>query len=174
MITSEGARLGVQAAQNLARTGRCELGPGLTEAEFSRIERQYGFEFSDDHRALLAARLPLNGPVPEEPGVIHTYAGLGRTADGTPEGLRRALTGRTRGLIDVDREFNGRLHARRRRPEGRRRRRPPRLSGKRTAMVASLVIATCPPGAEPTGIPSCRCGSRHHLLRVRPGRLRRQ
>ena len=65
VVTSEGARLGEEAACRLARTGQYEIGPGLTDAEFARIERDYGFEFADDHRAFLAAGLPLNRP-PEE------------------------------------------------------------------------------------------------------------
>jgi hypothetical protein len=65
VISCEGARLGQEAARRLARTGQYEIGPGLTEAEFARIEHDYGFEFADDHRAFLAAGLPLNRP-PEE------------------------------------------------------------------------------------------------------------
>jgi hypothetical protein len=60
VISSEGARLGEEAARRLARTGRYEIGPGLTDAEFARIEHDYGFEFADDHRAFLSAGLPLN------------------------------------------------------------------------------------------------------------------
>lgn len=62
VISSDAVRLGVAAARRLARTGRYEIGPGLTDSEFSRIERDYGFEFADDHRAFLSAGLPLNGP----------------------------------------------------------------------------------------------------------------
>ncbi|MFI5799867.1 hypothetical protein [Streptomyces sp. NPDC051677] len=65
MISSEGVRLGVEAARRLAETGLYEFEPGLTDAEFARIEREYGFEFADDHRAFLAAGLPVNVP-PEE------------------------------------------------------------------------------------------------------------
>ncbi|WP_265563500.1 Imm7 family immunity protein [Streptomyces hygroscopicus] len=65
MISNEGARLGAEAARLLAQTGLCEFEPGLTDAEFARIEREYGFEFADDHRAFLAAGLPVNVP-PEE------------------------------------------------------------------------------------------------------------
>lgn len=65
MISNEGARLGAEAARRLAQTGLCEFEPGLTDAEFARIEREYGFEFADDHRAFLAAGLPVNVP-PEE------------------------------------------------------------------------------------------------------------
>ncbi|WP_181802489.1 hypothetical protein [Streptomyces shenzhenensis] len=65
MISSEGARLGADAARRLAETGLYEFEPGLTTAEFARIEREYGFQFADDHRAFLAAGLPVNVP-PEE------------------------------------------------------------------------------------------------------------
>ncbi|MBO0803733.1 MAG: hypothetical protein J2P25_11760 [Nocardiopsaceae bacterium] len=65
MISSAATRLGEEAARRLARSGRNEIGPGLTDAEFDRIERDYDFEFADDHRAFLAAGLPLSHP-PEE------------------------------------------------------------------------------------------------------------
>lgn len=60
-----GVRLGAEAAHRLAQTGFYEFEAGLTEAEFTRIEREYGFEFADDHRAFLAAGLPINVP-PED------------------------------------------------------------------------------------------------------------
>ena len=66
MISGDAARLGEEAARLLARTGQHEIGPGLTDAEFTRIERDYGFEFADDHRAFLAAGLPLKTPEPYE------------------------------------------------------------------------------------------------------------
>ncbi|MEU6576597.1 hypothetical protein [Streptomyces sp. NPDC046805] len=65
MIIHQGARLGAEAAHRLARTGLYEFEPGLSDAEFARIEGEYGFEFADDHRAFLAAGLPVNVP-PEE------------------------------------------------------------------------------------------------------------
>lgn len=58
----EGARLGAEAARRLARTGRYAFEPGLTDAEFSRIEGEFGFEFAEDHRSFLAAGLPVNIP----------------------------------------------------------------------------------------------------------------
>jgi hypothetical protein len=64
-VSSEGRRLGEEAARRLARTGRYEIGPGLTDTEIARIERTCQFEFADDHRAFLAAGLPLNNP-PEQ------------------------------------------------------------------------------------------------------------
>ena len=62
VISGEGARLGEEAARLLVRTGRYKIGPGLTDTELARIERDYGFEFADDHRAFLAAGLPVNVP----------------------------------------------------------------------------------------------------------------
>lgn len=49
----------------MAQTGLYEFESGLTDAEFERIEQEFGFEFADDHRAFLAAGLPVNVP-PEE------------------------------------------------------------------------------------------------------------
>ena len=48
MISGEAARLGEEAARRLARTGGYEIGPGLTDAEFARIERKYEFEWRID------------------------------------------------------------------------------------------------------------------------------
>ncbi|MFJ3758932.1 hypothetical protein [Streptomyces sp. NPDC090080] len=62
MGNDEGARLGAEAARRLARTGRYAFEPGLTDAEFSRIEGEFGFEFAEDHRSFLAAGLPVNIP----------------------------------------------------------------------------------------------------------------
>lgn len=38
--------------------------PGLTDAEFDRLEQQFDFTFADDHRAYLAAGLPLGAGWP--------------------------------------------------------------------------------------------------------------
>lgn len=64
MSSSDARRLGEEAAQRLARTGQCDIGPGLTDDEFARIEAEHDFEFADDHRAFLAAGLPLSSPAP--------------------------------------------------------------------------------------------------------------
>ncbi|MFI6686508.1 hypothetical protein [Streptomyces sp. NPDC050485] len=64
-MTPEGMKLGLEAARLLAAADCCEIEPGLTDAEFRRIEEEYGFEFADDHRAFLAAGLPVRQP-PEE------------------------------------------------------------------------------------------------------------
>jgi len=42
----------------LASAGRFPVAPGLSDAEFARIEDEFGFHFADDHRAFLAAGLP--------------------------------------------------------------------------------------------------------------------
>jgi hypothetical protein len=90
VINSEGARLGEEAARRLARTGQQQIGPGLTDAEFARIERDYEFEFADDHRAFLAVGLPPNSPWPD-------------WRDGDPGELRRQLGWPTEGvLFDVE------------------------------------------------------------------------
>ncbi|MDN3296344.1 hypothetical protein QWM81_20200 [Streptomyces ficellus] len=64
-MTPAGMKLGTQAANLLAVADCCEIEPGLSDAEFRRIEEEYGFEFADDHRAFLAAGLPVREP-PEE------------------------------------------------------------------------------------------------------------
>ncbi|MFF0245931.1 hypothetical protein ACWEU6_37395 [Streptosporangium sandarakinum] len=65
MINEEGARLGMMAARRLAELDCCEIAPGLTDAEFDRIEGLYGFEFADDHRAFLSTGLPVSQPYEE-------------------------------------------------------------------------------------------------------------
>lgn len=55
-MMNEGACLGAEAARRLAQTDLFEFEPGLTDAEFARIEREYGFQFADDHRAFLASK----------------------------------------------------------------------------------------------------------------------
>ncbi|GAA1658018.1 hypothetical protein ACFQY4_17410 [Catellatospora bangladeshensis] len=53
----------------------CAIDPGLTCAEFDEIEHEFGFQFADDHRAFLAAGLPVNTrPEPREPGVYYAHA----------------------------------------------------------------------------------------------------
>lgn len=86
MDGGEALRLGQEAARRLARTGRCEIGPGLTGAEFVRIERDYQFAFADDHRAFLSAGLPLSRSSPDWRG-------------GDPADLRDQLGWPTEGLL---------------------------------------------------------------------------
>jgi hypothetical protein len=100
MVSDAGARLGREAARRLALTGRRDIGPGLTEAEFARIERDYGLEFADDHRAFLAVGLPRSQPSE------HPQAGLEPWPDwrdGDPVDLRRRLGWPVEGvLFDVE------------------------------------------------------------------------
>ncbi|MFD9303222.1 SMI1/KNR4 family protein [Streptomyces sp. NPDC060048] len=99
MITSEGAPLGAEAARRLSQLGRFDISPGLSDAEFERIEEEFGFEFSDDHRAFLAAGLPIGRP-----------SGQGRVSprwpdwrNGDPDELRDRLTWPVDGvLFDVE------------------------------------------------------------------------
>jgi hypothetical protein len=99
-----GANLGLLAARALAELGGSAFGPGLTAAEFERIEAEYGIEFADDHRAFLAAGLPLNVPQPQEPGVFYTHAAPWPDwRDGDPAALRSALGWPVEGvLFDVE------------------------------------------------------------------------
>jgi hypothetical protein len=100
VTSNEGTRLGEEAARRLARSGQYEIGPGLTDEEFTRIERDYDLEFADDHRAFLASGLPLNRP-----------QGTGQTRvkpwpdwrDGAPGDLRQQLGWPVEGaLFDVE------------------------------------------------------------------------
>lgn len=68
MTGGEGMRAGARAARRLAELGVCELGPGLSDAEFDRIEAEYGIVFADDHRGFLAAGLPVDRSAPPEEG----------------------------------------------------------------------------------------------------------
>lgn len=99
MIRDEGARLGEKAARALAAIGCCPFGPGLTEPEFARIERDFGFEFADDHRAFLAAGLPLNTS-PQAGGA--RYRQWPDWRGGDPDDLRQQLGWPVEGaLFDV-------------------------------------------------------------------------
>ncbi|MFI7417191.1 hypothetical protein [Nonomuraea sp. NPDC049684] len=66
VLHPDAVRLGREAARRLALSGICEVRPGLTDREFAWIEIEYGIEFADDHRAFLAAGLPVNSARPEE------------------------------------------------------------------------------------------------------------
>jgi hypothetical protein len=107
-VISGAARwLGEEAARRVAEIGGCEIGPGLTDAEFARIERDFGFEFADDHRVFLAAGLPLNAAGPS-----HEYnprTGWPDWRNGNPEDLRWRLGWPVEGaLFDV--EYNAVWH----------------------------------------------------------------
>ncbi|MGK5440778.1 hypothetical protein ACSNN7_02955 [Micromonospora sp. URMC 105] len=89
MIGDEGFRLGVAAAQRLAALGCCRIDKGLTNAEFDRIERGYGFEFADDHRAFLAVGLPVWQPYEEGQAWEHPWPDW---RNGDPDALREHLS----------------------------------------------------------------------------------
>jgi hypothetical protein len=102
--SADGARLGTAAARRLARTGCCAIAPGLTDAEFASLESTYGFEFADDHRAFLAAGLPLNVPFEPEDGVSYAWERpWPEWRDGDPGALRERLELPVNGvLFDVE------------------------------------------------------------------------
>lgn len=108
MTAREGDELGNEAARRLARqspnTSRCRIDPGLTDVEFDRIEREFGFEFADDHRAFLAAGLPVSVPFVDPPGVISAWREPWPDwRDGDRDKLRARLAGPVEGvLFDVE------------------------------------------------------------------------
>jgi hypothetical protein len=98
MINSAGSLLGTQAARRLAQTGLYEIGPGLTDAEFARIEQEYGFEFADEHRTFLAAGLPTGSP-PPQPGVFQSDTPWPDWRNGDPDDLRERLNWPVEGVL---------------------------------------------------------------------------
>ena len=102
----EGARLGAEAAQRLAHTGLYDFEPGLTDAELEQIEGMYGFEFADDHRAFLAAGIPINNP-PKEGQTRSRPWPEWRTGD--PDTLRQQLNRPIEGIL-FDVEHNNFWH----------------------------------------------------------------
>ena len=64
-MTGQGAALGTDAAQALARSGRVRTDPGLTPRELAAVERRFGIALADDHAAFLAAALPLGAHWPD-------------------------------------------------------------------------------------------------------------
>jgi hypothetical protein len=82
------------AAARLAALSCCELTPGLTPEELAQVEARYGFTFADDHRAFLAAALPVDEPGPH---------GWPDWRHGDPADLRRMLDWPVEGvLFDVE------------------------------------------------------------------------
>ncbi|MDQ0984314.1 hypothetical protein [Streptomyces sp. V2I9] len=98
MTTDAGARLGEEAARRLARLRRVEILPGLTDIECARVEEEFGFTFADDHRAFLAAGLPVGRPSPAS-----RRPGWPDWRDGDRDGLRASLASPVEGvLFDVE------------------------------------------------------------------------
>ncbi|GID94208.1 hypothetical protein ACFQFC_31960 [Amorphoplanes digitatis] len=56
---------GAAAAELLASYGRFTLRPGLSDSEIAGVEKEFGFSFADDHRAFLAAALPVGRGWPD-------------------------------------------------------------------------------------------------------------
>jgi hypothetical protein len=88
----DGQRLGAEAARRirLAARAHIQMHPPLTDAEFRRVKSQFAFDFADDHRAFLAAGLPLGKGWPD-------------WRSGDADGLRRSLRWPVDGvLFDVE------------------------------------------------------------------------
>ncbi|WNZ13574.1 hypothetical protein [Streptomyces sp. 11x1] len=69
-LGGDGRRLGAEAMSRLRGKSAAVIEDGLSDDEFARIEETFGFRFADDHRAFLAAGLPVNSPAtPPEPGI---------------------------------------------------------------------------------------------------------
>lgn len=90
------------------RRSVCDIAPGLTDTEFARVEEEFGFQFADDHRAFLAAGLPVNiRPQRREPGVVYTHPQPWPDwRGGDPEALRERLDWPVQGVL-FDVEMNG-------------------------------------------------------------------
>jgi len=65
----------VTAAELLAASGRFTLAPGLTDAELTGVEKEFGFSFAPDHRAFLAAGLPTGRGWPGRSRACSTTSG---------------------------------------------------------------------------------------------------
>ncbi|CAA0126839.1 Uncharacterised protein [Mycolicibacterium vanbaalenii] len=61
----DGAHLGAEAARRLSVFDSADISPGLSAAEIAQVETDFDFEFADDHRAFLAAGLPLGDSWPD-------------------------------------------------------------------------------------------------------------
>lgn len=59
------SRAGATAAAHLAALGTVTVEAGLSEAEFADINDQFGIVFAEDHRAFLAAGLPVGDTWPD-------------------------------------------------------------------------------------------------------------
>jgi hypothetical protein len=86
----------------------CAIDSGLTDGEVDRTEQEFGFQFADDHRAFLAAGLPVNTrPEPRDPGVIYTHPELWSDwRSGDRDNLRALLAWPSEGVL-FDVEKNG-------------------------------------------------------------------
>jgi hypothetical protein len=110
-LVNDGGTIGIEAARRLAARAVCDIEPGLTDAEFDRIEQEFGFAFAEDHRAFLAAGLPVNSGMPApEPGVHYTHERPWPDwRHDSPESLDRFLSWPTDGVL-YDVEHNNQWH----------------------------------------------------------------
>jgi hypothetical protein len=111
VASSEGAELGQAAARRLLKLGSEDIAPGLTPAEIASVERKYGFEFADDHRAFLAAGLPYTARPQVSDGTVY-YAWKWPWPDwrnGDPDALKKLLSWPVNGML-FDVEHNGVWH----------------------------------------------------------------
>ncbi|MFE3262314.1 hypothetical protein [Nocardia sp. NPDC059229] len=96
-------RLSIESARRLQRQLPAEITPGLTDSEFDTIESRYSFRFADDHRAFLAAGIPV-----DEPGESG-WRGWPDWRRDDPEVLRARLAQPAEGVL-FDVEHNGFWH----------------------------------------------------------------
>lgn len=94
-----GTPLGTEAALRLAGLGCVDIQPGLTDAEFATIEQRFGFEFASDHRAFLAAGLPVWTVGDDDPGMASW--GWPNWRDGDPGTLQRQVDHPTAVVLDA-------------------------------------------------------------------------
>ncbi|MFF9084448.1 hypothetical protein ACF1BR_32655 [Streptomyces rubiginosohelvolus] len=97
-VVREGVRAGARAARRLAELGVCTWEPGLSDAEFDRIEAEYGIVFAPDHRGFLAAGLPVDRAAPPEEGESPRNP-WPNWRDGDPERIRERLGWPVEGLL---------------------------------------------------------------------------
>ncbi|MEV6904164.1 hypothetical protein [Amycolatopsis sp. NPDC051372] len=93
--------LGVRAAGLFAALDCCRIEPGLTDAEFDRIEAQYDIEFADDHRDFLATGLPVESPREEGQTWKQPWPDW---RNGDPATLRAHLDWETDFVVDLVRD----------------------------------------------------------------------
>jgi hypothetical protein len=75
--------LTLAAARRLWQSLPLPVGEGLTGNELRRVEREFGFRFNPDHRALLTAGMPIGGRWPDWRGNRETLrAWLDEPAEG--------------------------------------------------------------------------------------------
>ncbi|BCY13078.1 hypothetical protein [Actinoplanes sp. L3-i22] len=97
--------------RRLRQRSVCDVATGLSDAEFDRVEAEFGFVFAPDHRAFLAAGLPVNTrPEPAIPGVISAHQEPWPDwRNGKPAKLREALAWPVEGVL-FDVKSNGYWH----------------------------------------------------------------